>query len=162
MTTAYVTTGSCAYGVCFDVAAKDQPVTVTKLYTASSPVSRVSDFRTHFRVSDFELHGFRGSYCISLSGHFMFISVFPTGLLDAGMFSEVTAKDQPITVTKLYAASSPVSRFSGFRFRITFSGFEFRVSNRVFGFRIVCSGFGFRVSDCTGFGVRISYHSAVI
>ncbi|KAJ1488945.1 hypothetical protein T484DRAFT_1781725, partial [Baffinella frigidus] len=37
VTTAYVTTGSCAYGVCFDVAAKDQPVTVTGLYTASSP-----------------------------------------------------------------------------------------------------------------------------
>jgi len=35
--TAFVTTGSCSYGVCFDVAAKDRPVTITALHTASSP-----------------------------------------------------------------------------------------------------------------------------
>ncbi len=37
LTTAGVTTGACSFGLCFDVAAKDRPIRITGLRTASSP-----------------------------------------------------------------------------------------------------------------------------
>ena len=37
MTTPFVTTGACGFGLCFDVRTKDKAVTISKLFSASSP-----------------------------------------------------------------------------------------------------------------------------
>ena len=37
LVTQFVTTGACGFGHCFDIKTRDKPVTITKLFSASSP-----------------------------------------------------------------------------------------------------------------------------